>query len=163
MPQRVPYGLEGDPLAQQPNGEGMAQAISPLGRNIQATASNPMVEDVVDACGVQWAEWSEHAKEQFAPWTRSATFFQVVLEDVPDFIGQWQNQVLVSFALADSQNSGSPVNIVQCQCNHFAVAQPVSRLEKEHGVVAEPMRFTAINGPEQGLDLGPRKRSRQSF
>src|SRR4029434_6839689 len=100
----------------------MAQAISPLGGNIQTTASNPMVEDVVHASGIQGAEWSACAKEEFSPLTRSTAFFQVALQHIPDFIGQWQNQMLASLALGDSQHTGSLVNIVQSQCDHLATA-----------------------------------------
>src|SRR4030095_1884787 len=100
----------------------MAQAISPLGGNIQPTASNPMVEDVVHARGIQGAEWSACAKEKSSPLTRSTAFFQIALQHIPDFIGQGQNQMLASLALGDSQNSSSPVNIVQSQCDHFAAS-----------------------------------------
>jgi hypothetical protein len=100
----------------------MAQAISPLGGNIQTAASNPMVEDVMHASGIQGAEWSACATEEFPPLTRSTVFFQIALQHVPDFISQWQNQMLASLTLGDSQNSGSPVNIVQSQCDHLAAA-----------------------------------------
>jgi hypothetical protein len=65
---------------------------------------------------------SVHAQEQFAPLAWSTALFQVALQYVPDFISQWQNQMLVGLALGDSQNAGSPVNIVQSECDYLAAA-----------------------------------------
>lgn len=113
VPQSIPYCLEGDPLAQRANGEGMAQAISPSGGNIQTTARKAGVEDVVHAAGIQRAERSVHAEEQFALLARSMPFFQVALQCVADFIGQGQRQMSVSLVLEDFQNSSSPVDIVK--------------------------------------------------
>jgi hypothetical protein len=122
MSKRIPYVLQGDPLAQQPNGEGMAETISPLGRNIQTTEPNPVVKDAVNAGRIQRGEGRARAKEEFAPLTLSSAFFQVALQHVPDIIGQGQNQIAARFRLGYPQNSGSPVNIVQRQGNHLAAA-----------------------------------------
>jgi len=81
-----------------------------------------MVKDVVNAGRIQRAEGSARAKEELAPLTRSTASFQVVLQHVPDLIGQGQNQITASLGLGDPQNSGSPVNIVQRQCDYLAAA-----------------------------------------
>jgi hypothetical protein len=122
MAQSIPYGLEGSPLAQQANGQRMAKTMSPLGGNLQSTAPKSKVEDVVHTAGTQRTEGGAHAKEEFAPRARSTPFSQVALQGVPDFVGQGQKQRLASLALGDSQNSGSPVDIVQSQRNHFAAS-----------------------------------------
>jgi hypothetical protein len=51
MTQCIPDRFERGALAQQSNRQRMAQAMGPLGRNIQMTAANPMIKDVVHARG----------------------------------------------------------------------------------------------------------------
>jgi hypothetical protein len=122
MSESIPYVLQGNPSAQQPNGEGVTETISPLGRNIQTTAPNPLVKDAVNAGRIQRAEGSARTKEEFTPLTLSSLLFQIALQHVPDLIGHGQNQIAARLPLAYPQNSSSPVNIVQRQSNHLAAA-----------------------------------------
>ena len=102
MPEQVADGLDADAPAQQPHGEGVAQAVD-VAPGAAGRLPRPLVEDVADAVVVMRPGRAAGPQEQLAGGGCRASLVQVAAQQAHRPVRQGQDQIRVCLALLDAQ------------------------------------------------------------
>src|ERR1017187_1142480 len=140
---------------------GVTNTMDTLEGDFQTTPARPRLECFDHCRRFQDTGRCFNTKKHLPIRTIARDFLQIILNRGTDLIGQWKLQWLARLALADSNQSGTPVYVIKLKSHDIASAHAIGCHQREHSVVAFANSQIAIDGPQRRLDGWPGQRSRQ--